>query len=314
MRGLWVVLTGVVAAAAGIAVARDAYFAPGPLAVASAVVVPRGNVRGVAGVLAAEGVIRHERVFELAAILTSYEGPLHAAELAFPAHASLAVVLHELRSGSPVLHRLTLPEGLTSAQVAHALADAAWLTGPVRVPAEGSVLPQTYAFERGTSRDKAISRAAAAMRAMLSGAWLSRAPGLRLRNAREALVLASLIERETGIASERPIVARVFLNRLQSGMKLQSDPTAGYGASGGMSLERALDRADLARKDAYNTYVVAGLPAAPICNPGRAAIEAALHPAQTAALYFVADGKGGHVFADTLAAHLRNVEALRARR
>lgn len=262
----------------------------------------------VARQLAAAGVVRSAPLFEIAAGLTERQGPLHAAEFAFPAHASVADVLAVLRFGAPVLHRLTIAEGLTAAQVARVLTDADWLAGDVAVPPEGSVLPQTYAFERGTARAVATARATAALREALAAAWRDRAPGLPLRSPREALILASLIERETAMPAERPMVAGVFTNRLRLGMKLQSDPTAAYGASGGAGfMARALDRGDLARPDALNTYVIAGLPAAPICNPGLASIAAALHPAAIRALYFVADGSGGHAFADDLATHLRNV-------
>jgi UPF0755 protein len=218
-----------------------------------------------------------------------------------------------LRFGRPVQHRLTIAEGLSAAQIAALLAREEALTGDMAVPREGSVLPETYAFERGASRDSVLHRAAAAMRMKLAILWDAREAGLPMASAREAVVLASIVERETAQKAERPIVARVFLNRLQAGMRLQADPTAAYGASGGLGvMDRKLDRDDLERKDGYNTYVIMGLPAAPICSPGLASIAAVLHPARSDALYFVADGKGGHAFANRLDDHERNVARFRS--
>jgi UPF0755 protein len=289
------------------------YDAPGPLTHTVAVVVPRGGNAQTAQSLRDAGVIGEELAFRVAEMATAWQGSIRAAEFAFPAGASLDTVLAILRFGRPVQHRLTIAEGLTSAQVAQLLARDGALTGDVVVPAEGSVLPQTYDFERNAARASILGRAQAAMHGALAAAWASRAPGLPLESAWQTLVLASIVERETGLPAERPMVARVFLNRLRAGMKLQADPTAAYGAAGGLgSLPRSLDRNDLQRQDDYNTYAVPGLPAAPICNPGVAAIEAVLHPAATDALYFVADGKGGHAFADRLDEHDRNVTRFRS--
>jgi UPF0755 protein len=192
------------------------------------------------------------------------------------------------------------------------LAEADGLRGDVEVPAEGSVLPQTYAYELGMTRASVLARAQAAFVHALAGAWAGREAGLPLRGPEEAVVLASIVERETAVARERPLVARVFYNRLRLGMRLQSDPTVVYGVSGGSGvLPRGLSRADLEQVAApYSTYASAGLPPGPICNPGVSSIDAVLHPAASAALYFVADGSGGHAFADSLVEHDRNVRRM----
>lgn len=279
---------------------------------AADIVVPRGGMERVAAALASARVIDNPLLFRIAALATRGAGPLHAAELAFPAHASLAQVLAILRTAAPVEHALTIPEGLTAAAIAGLLATAPALRGDLTVPREGGVLPQTYDYEWGQSRARAVHRMEAAMTAALERAWIGRAPGLGLRSPHELLVLASIVERETGIARERPLVARVFLNRLAAGMRLQSDPTVAYAANGGNGpLARPLTRSDLAYDNPYNTYVAPGLPPAPICSPGVAALDAVAHPAVSDALYFVADGSGGHVFAVTLEAHERNVERYR---
>ncbi|MGI3776470.1 MAG: endolytic transglycosylase MltG [Janthinobacterium lividum] len=300
-------------AGAATALALRAYDAPGPLPEPRDVAVPHATTEALAQALAAQGVVASAPALRLAAVLTARQGPLHAAELAFPAHASLRDVLAVLRTARPVEHRLTIPEGLTAAQIAGLLAAEDALDGPDPIPAEGAALPQTYSFERGTLRDAVLARAQAAMTRALDDAWSSRAPGLPLADPRQALTLASIVERETARPEERPLVAAVFLNRLKRGMKLQADPTVAYGASGGLgALDHRLSRADLDHDDPYNTYRNAGLPPGPICSPGAAALAAATHPADSNALYFVADGHGGHAFARTLEEHDRNVARWRA--
>ncbi len=300
-------LAGLTAAASAWLVPR-AFDAPGPLPQARDLVVAHAPTAALARSLASQGLVASPLAFRAAALLTQRQGPLRAAEFAFPAHASLRDVLAVLRAARPVEHRLTIPEGLTAAQIAGLLAEADTLAGPDPVPAEGSVLPQTYAHERGAQRDAVLARAQAAMTRALDDAWASRAPGLPLADPGQALTLASIVERETARPDERPLVAAVFLNRLRLGMKLQADPTVAYGASGGLgALDHRLSRADLDRDDPYNTYRVAGLPPGPICSPGAASIAAATHPADSDALYFVADGHGGHAFAHTLEEHQRNV-------
>ena len=295
--------------------ARSRYDAPGPLPQDQDVVVPHGDTRAVAQDLARQGVVRSALELRVAALLTLRAGPLHAAELAFPAHASLRAVLAVLRTSRPVQHRLTIPEGLTAAQIAGLLSAADALSGPVTVPPEGAVLPQTYEYERGTARAALLARAEAAMTRALDTAWSARAPDLPLATPAQAVTLASIVERETALAAERPQVAAVYLNRLRAGMKLQADPTVAYGASGGAgALDRPISRADLAADQPYNTYRLVGLPPGPICSPGLAALDAVLHPAPIDALYFVADGSGGHAFARSLEEHQRNVARWRALR
>jgi UPF0755 protein len=282
--------------------------APGPLPAAAAIVVPHGGLDTVADALEQQGVVRSTLMFRLAAIATRGDGPLHAAELPFPAEASLREVLVVLRTARPVQHRLTIPEGLTALQVSALVAHADALIGDAAVPPEGSILPQTYSYERGASREQVLDRAHTAMEHALEQAWATRTPGLPLATPQQALVLASLIERETARPDERPLIAGVFLNRLRLGMKLQSDPTVVYGASNGLGvLDHPLTRTELDRDDAFNTYRIGGLPAAPICMPGVASLRAATQPAATDALFFVADGSGGHAFSRTQDEHVHNV-------
>ena len=294
------------------------YVRPGPLPRDTAIVIPHGRLAAAIEALQRRGALPAGEVartgFRLAARLTRGDGPIHAGELAFPAHASPEDLLHVLRTARPVQHELTIPEGLAAAQIAWLVAQADLLSGPVPVPEEGSVLPETYAFERDTPRAVLVGRMQLAMRRDLAAIWDGRDPAAGLSGPSELLRLASMVERETAIASERPMVARVFLNRLRLGMRLQSDPTVAYAASGGLgNLARPLSRADLAQPNPYNTYVVAGLPAGAICAPGVASLRAVAHPAPGDALYFVADGSGGHAFATDLPDHLRNVARLRAR-
>jgi UPF0755 protein len=306
-----VALLGGGAAAVGLRL----YAAAGPLGEAINVVVPHGGLDAVGDALVVRGVIRSRFVFRLAAMVTFAEGPLHAAELRFPAHASLAAVLQVLREARPVQHKVTIAEGLEAAQIAELLVrQGALLSGDVTVPAEGALLPETYAFERGMAVSALEARAELAMRREVDAAWAGRAGGLPLQTPEDAVILASIVEHEAHLPLERPMIARVFLNRLAAGMRLQADPTVAYGASGGLGvLARPLDRADLTRVDPYNTYVVAGLPAGPICSPGMASLRAVLHPASGDALYFVADGTGGHVFSASLAQHHVNVSRYRSR-
>ncbi len=237
-------------------------------------------------------------------MVTQGDGPLHAAEFAFPAHASLDEILSVLRTARPVQHHLTIPEGLTARQIAAVVAQADAATGSAGAIAEGSVLPQTYDYERGTDRAALVDRAKAAMEKVVQAAWANRAPGLPLASPRDAVILASIVERETAKPEERAHVASVYLNRLRQGMRLDADPTVIYAVSDGAGvLDRPLSKADLRRDEPYNTYRVAGLPPGPICSPGRDAIEAVLHPLESDDLYFVADGSGGHVFSRDYADH-----------
>ncbi len=266
--------------------------------------MPRGSGAQIADVLASDGAILQTRVFRAAALLTRGDGPLRAGEFAFPAHASVRQVLAILRFGHPVEHHLTIAEGLTAQQTRAVLAHADAMIGDVPVIAEGSVLPQTYDYQRGAERAQIVERAKAAMDRDLAAAWADRAPGLPLASPRDALILASIVERETAKPEERPHVAAVYLNRLRLGMKLQADPTVVYAASGGAGvLDHRLTRAELDRDNPFNTYRSPGLPPAPICSPGLDSLKAVLHPAITEDLYFVADGSGGHVFSRSYEAH-----------
>jgi UPF0755 protein len=308
-----VLLALVVAGAVGWRLVLGRYQRPGPLAAELVIVVPHGPPAQVAEALLKSGVIDDAFAFRLAALATRGAGTLHATELAFPAHASLHDVLSVLRTGRPVQHRITIPEGLTAAQIALLLDRAPALAGDTPVPAEGAVLPETYAFEHGATRTALVERASAAMAHVLAQVWEQREDGLPLASPQEMLTLASMVERETARPEERPLVAGVFLNRLRRGMKLQSDPTVAYGVSGGAgTLERPLTRADLDWPTPYNTYRVTGLPPGPIASPGLASLQAVAHPAHTEDLYFVADGGGGHSFARTLDEQNRNVARWRA--
>lgn len=303
----------VVVAGLGIWQAKRSYEAPGPLAAPVNHLVPRGGVEAIAASLLQAGIIADGRAFALAAWVTRGQGPLRAAEFGFPAGASLADVLAVLREARPVQRRLTIPEGLTAAQIVALLERTEGLNGPIPPLAEGTILPETYSYQWGDARAALLRRAEAAMEAALAEAWMQRAEGLPLATAREALVLASIVEEETALPEERPRIAAVFLNRLRRNMPLQSDPTVAYAASAGTGLDRALSRADLERDSPFNTYRVRGLPPAPIAAPGREALRAVTRPAQTEELYFVANGEGGHAFARTLEEHNRNVARWRAR-
>ncbi len=285
------------------------YDLPGPLRENKAIVVPRGSIEAIAELLAKEGVVGNPTTLHLAALATRGQGPLRSAELAFPAHASLRMVLATLRAGKPVQHKLTIPEGLTALQVVTVLDRAPALEGDTPVPEEGSLLPETYSYELGTARTTVVERAKRAMERAVEQAWANRRGNLApLETPQQMVVLASIVERETSRPEERSRVAAVFLNRLRRGMRLQSDPTVVYGASAGLGvLDHGITRSELDRDDPYNTYRIAGLPPGPISMPGLASLKAVTQPWSGDELYFVADGQGGHVFARTDAEHQRNV-------
>ncbi len=307
----------VVAAGALLAWGRAQFTAEGPLETRAVVRIPEGTgVTGIAERLADKGVIRRPWLFVAGARITGQARRLKAGEFAFPARVSPQGALDVIVSGKTVARKVTLPEGITSREAVQRLRAAEGLTGLVEaVPREGSLLPETYHYRWGDSRAGLIARMQTAMTAFLAERWPERDPGLPLANKREAVTLASIVEKETAKPNERPLVAGVFINRLERGMRLQSDPTVRYalerrGADG----SGRLTQANLDLDDPYNTYTHAGLPPGPIANPGRKALRAVLHPAETDYLYFVADGNGGHAFAETLAEHNANVAEWRRQR
>lgn len=262
-----------------------------------------------------EGLISNQYVFRLGVILFGNAAQLKAGEFSLSSRSSMYRIMHVLTEGQAVLHSLTIPEGLSNVQIYNLLTKSPLLNGDItRMPPEGSLLPETYYFPRGCSRDALILQMEKAMRQTLDQLWDNRAPNLPLQNQYEALVLASIVEKETGVATERALVASVFINRLNKNMRLQSDPTIIYGLKKGRVLGRPIRKSEIKKPTAYNTYVIRGLPPTPIANPGLHALEATLNPAKTDYLYFVADGKGGHVFAKTLSAHNKNVENWRRMR
>ncbi|WP_408736723.1 endolytic transglycosylase MltG [Acetobacter suratthaniensis] len=293
------------------------YTRPGPLPTGQDIVVPHGGYGSTASVLQNNGVLQndwwHGVLFHVAVVLTRHNGQLHAAELHFPTGVSLQETLWILRHAKPVLHRLTIPEGLTASQIRSLITNAPFLTGETPTLPEGSVLPQTYSYLRDSSRQALVEQMALRLRTVLQNIWQGRAPDeTDIHTPEELLVLASLVEKETGVADERPLIARVFLNRLAAGMKLQTDPTVIYAVThGNPPLGRPLTHTDLQTPSPYNTYQNTGLPPGPICAPGTQALEAAAHPAQSDALYFVANGTGGHNFAKTLSEHNQNVAQFR---
>ena len=285
----------------------DLYAGPGPLVTDGTVIVPKGaSVAEIASALHAAGVIPSPLMFRATVRLTS--GPLQAGEYRFPPHSSMRGTLAMLRDGDTVKRRITVPEGMTSRQVVELLNEAEGLAGEVMAPpVEGALLPETYNYAWGDNRIDMVRRMSSAMGTAVDELWAARDPAVPLSSPRDAVILASIVEKETAIADERPRIAAVFLNRIRLGMKLQADPTVAYAVHGGSGLGPPLTLTDLQYPSPYNTYVVAGLPPGPIANPGRAALAAVLQPAHSDELYFVADGNGGHAFARTLDEHQRNV-------
>jgi UPF0755 protein len=310
--GLWLLATAVMVflAAAAIFVAM---LLPAPRQDKATLIFHNNlGLQAMGEMLAENGIIPYALLFTLPAKLSG-SGAIKTGEYEFTPHMTPLDVLELLRSGRTVIHKLTVPEGLTNADVLRLLEAETALTGEVGdVLLEGRLYPATYNFSHGDARREILQEMQGLARTILMEEWGKRLPDLPLASPEEALTLASIVEKETGQADERRRVAGVFINRLRLGMRLQSDPTVIYAATGGKSgLKRALTNADLDRPSPYNTYVVNGLPPSPIANPGRASLQAVLNPEKHDYLYFVADGSGGHAFATTLAEHNRNVAAWR---
>lgn len=284
---------------------------PGPAAkVGESTVVllrPGAGVNEIASILQSSGAVRSAPVFAAAAQVTGAARSLKAGEYDIPSKTSMSGVLRKLRDGEVVRHFVTVPEGVTSEMAVDILMAEPILVGAAPVPPEGAILPETYEVTRGEDRARVLARMMDARDALLVKLWAQRSPGLPYNTPEEAVILASIIEKETAKPEERPMIARVFVNRLQSGMRLQSDPTIIYGISRGRPLGRGIRQSELVGPTPYNTYAIDGLPPTPIANPGREALAAAVAPPPGEQLYFVADGTGGHAFGLTLDEHQRNV-------
>ena len=287
------------------------YAGPGPRAAqgdSTTVILRQGaGLSEIASTLQRARVIGSASLFEAATQITRTSRRLKAGEYEIPSGAPIRLIIDKIRRGDIVHHMVTIPEGLTSEQVVDILMANPVLTGAVPIPAEGAILPETYEVRRGDDRGAVLQRMMTARDDLLKALWAQRQQGLPFQTPEQAMTLASIVEKETGLASERPRVAAVFINRLEKGIRLQTDPTVIYGLTQGRPLGRGLRESELQQPTPYNTYLINGLPPGPICNPGRAAIAAVLDPPHTTELYFVASGTGGHVFASTLDEHNTNV-------
>jgi UPF0755 protein len=307
---LWLIaILAVIAAILGWGISD--FRGPGPLAQSKTVIIPKGSTLDqVADNLAAAGVIDHPWVFIAGVHLTGSADNLKAGEYDVAANISPTSLIELLRSGKVVRHKLTIAEGLTAAQVAALIQAAPFLAGDLAYrPPEGSLLPQTYFYTYGEQRQELVAQMSHAMDETLAKEWAARKPGLPLANAQQALILASIVEKETAKPEERARIAGVYIERLRQDMKLQADPTVTYAVTQGgtVALLHPLDRTDLAIDSPYNTYLVAGLPPTPIANPGLASLHAAVDPDDRGELYFVADGSGGHSFSKSFGEHVKNV-------
>jgi UPF0755 protein len=322
VSGLFTLLLLLMVLAGAAALALQGWMdAPGPLTANRKVVIPKGEgTTEIAARLEREGVISNQWLFTAGYRLRSWTGggrpvSLKAGEYPIPKAASVRQVIDILVEGKTLTYRVTIPEGLTSYQIVEKLKSDPELSGEIaEVPQEGTLLPETFDFARGAQRQAVIDRMQAESRKLAEKLWAQRQKDLPLKTWQEALVLASIVEKETGRNDERERVAAVFVNRLRKGMKLDSDPTILYGIYGGKTMwerGRNIRQSEIAKKTAYNTYQIKGLPPTPICNPGRAAIEAVLNPARTKELFFVANGNEGHWFAETNEDHNANVQKYR---
>ena len=308
------ILIAVVGGAA-VMLGKQRFEAPGPLQEDKVVNIPRDyGIKQIADLLQQEGVIDRPYIFIAGVLAMKARTGLKHGEYQFQRQASLRDVVDTIVEGRVVQHMLTLPEGLTSEQIVARLLESDSLAGTIReIPREGTLLPDTYKFTRGMTREQIIQRMQQSQRRVLQEIWDHRVPDLPIKTPEQLVTLASIIEKETGRPDERTRVAAVFVNRLKNKMRLQSDPTIIYGLVGGKgALGRPIMKSELEQPTPYNTYVIDGLPPGPIGNPGRASLEAAANPARTKELYFVADGAGGHVFAESYEQHQKNVGRLRA--
>lgn len=293
------------------------FTAPGPEAPQgnqTLVLIPPGTATAaIAQRLESAGVVRSATLFRIAVRLHARAQALKAGEYAIPSRAPLSNIIAVLAAGKSIQHKLTAAEGLTSQMIYNLVDSNSVLSGPTgAVPAEGTLLPETYLFTRGVTRAQLLARMEASRNKLLDRLWAARTSGLPFQTPAQAVVMASIVEKETALPQERRHIAAVFINRLKTGMKLQSDPTIIYGLTKGYPLGHGIRASELASQTDYNTYVITGLPPTPICNPGKDSLAAVLRPADSNDLYFVADGTGGHVFAATVAEHLQNVAKWRA--
>lgn len=315
---LFIIIAGVLVVAGGLWLSwmwlQDEVAQTGPHQEEIVVTLPRGDgLIAIANRLEQYGVIDSADVFRVWVTIDGGDRELQAGEYAIPAGASMADIYEQLREGDTIQYLVTAPEGRTSAQIVRILNESEVLTGEIaEIPPEGTLLPETYSFHRGDSRQDILDRMRADQQALLNELWPGRADDLPFDTPEEAIILASIVEKETGVAAERPLVASVFVNRLRRGMRLESDPTIIYGITQGEPLGRGIRRSELDNdRNPYNTYFITGLTPTPIANPGRDAIEAVLNPPQADYLFFVADGTGGHAFAESYREHQRNVAAWR---
>ena len=282
--------------------------APGPLERAATVIIkPGSSMMSAARQLEKSGAVKSADAFVRRAKIFGASNTIKAGEFVIPAKASNADILSILTDGKTVQRMVTIPEGMPSIMVYERLMANDQLTGSISIPAEGSVLPDSYAFDKNEPRAAVLKRMQDAMTKTMAELWAKRSPNAMVKTPLEALTLASIVEKETALKSELRMVSGVYSNRLRIGMRLQADPTIIYPITKGKSLGRRIRKSEIADVNDYNTYAMAGLPKGPIANPSRAAIAAVLNPQKTTALYFVADGKGGHIFADTLQEHNINV-------
>jgi UPF0755 protein len=307
VRRLLLVAAGLILAA--LVVIYALWWAPGPRRGPHDIIVKEGTTLGaISRQLAKEGAIPGTaRTYYVMARLFGSHDPIQAGEFEIPKGMGGASILDLLQHGKPLLRLITVTEGMPSITVEEKLASNPYLTGPLPDIPEGSVLPDSYGYQRGESRAALVKRMQAAMTKALAQLWQKRSTDCPLQTPEQAIILASIVEKETAKAAERAMIAGVYCNRLKIGMKLDADPTVIYPVTQGKPLGRRILKSELDAENPYNTYRNAGLPPGPIANPGRASIEAVLHPAPTKALYFVADGTGGHVFAGTLAEQNANV-------